>query len=279
MKRAVLLLTLCALFAVCASPALAQKKTTSSCPADITNLTVTFANALGDLYTSDGVSASYTTTKTKGENIDIKFQQSNCTYDFTMNLNFSKRTTKLTLGGTTVDSEFFNFDRVGSVPVTHTATDFLSSQFCQNGWAIDPATGKPAMNPDGTVQDNYGGCYQEKDANGDPVLDANGKFIYYVLRSVGIQAGSDRYGFRYQYSPIENVATWAMNTSFIRVYRPGAKEWVLVPEVTRSPADGSEPCVTQGCTDASSLGRHQDKDTNTTLADYSVPFRITVKQN
>lgn len=265
MKRALLSLSLCALFA---SSAFAQKgkPSTSSCPADITNLQVTFADrvdpsgALIDLFRSDG-GGPYITTKSKGENIDIKFQRANCTYDFTMNLNFSKRTTKLTLGagGVTLDSDFFNFDRVASVPVTQdklnsdgSTTSFLNSQFCMNYYAIDPATGKPALNPDGTVQDNYAGCG----------IDGDGK--YFVRRSVGMQAGDDNHGFRYQYSPIDGGPTWAAGTDYIRVYHPSATVWEVVPDVGMGSCSGG------------SCGRYYDKSTSTLLGDYSVPFKITV---
>jgi hypothetical protein len=262
MKRAILLLSLLALFA---SAAFAQKPkpSASACPADVTNLKVTFADLAGDLYRSDG-GGSYATVKAKGENIDVKFQRSNCTYDFTMNLNFSKRTTKLALGSNTVDAEFFNFDRVASVPVTDGGAAF--SDWCSKGIIYDSATGKPVNYPDGTAQDNYAGCRQETDAYGAPVSDANGNFVYYVLRSVGIQAGSDNYGFRYQYSPLDGGPTWAAGTDYIRVYHPTATEWVLTPDT------GTGTCVGGQC------GRHYDKSNNTMLGDYSVPFRITVNR-
>jgi len=216
---------------------------------------VVFADRDGDLYRSDN-GTPYVTSKARGDNTEIMFQKANCTYDFTMNLISSKRTTKLTLGGMTLDSDFFNFDRIASVPVTQdkvnsdsTITPFLDSQFCQNGWAIDPNTGKPATNPDGTVRDNYAGCG----------IDPDGK--YYVLRSVGIQAGDDNHGFRYQYSPIDGVATWAAGTSFIRVYHPSAFVWELVPDINTG-----------------SIGRYYDKSANISLGDYAVPFKITVTQ-
>jgi hypothetical protein len=265
MKRTVLLLSLCALFAVAAPAAFAQKgkpapsptpspsPTPVPCPTDVNALQVVFTDGGTDLYKSDG-GGPYVTTKTKGENLEILFQRANCTYDLTMNLNFSKRTTKLTLGGAVINAEFFNFDRVASVPVTQDTlnadgsyTFFTDSPFCNLGVKNDPATGKPINYEDGTAQDNYGGCR----------VDAEGK--YYVLRSVGIRAESDSRGFRYQYSPIDGGPTWAEGTSYIRVYRPSANQWVLTPDA-----------------DSGSWGRHYDKSAGTPLGDYSVPFSITV---
>jgi hypothetical protein len=248
MKRTLLLLSLCTLFA---STVFAQKNRPPACPPDITNLQVVFADRADDLFKSDN-GTPYVSSKSKGENIEIRFQKGNCSYDFTMNLNSSKRTTKLTLGGTTLDSEFFNFDRIASVPVTQDTgnTSFLSSPFCQNGWAIDPNTGGASYNADGSVRDNYGGCG----------IDSEGR--YYVLRSVGIQAGSVDYGFRYQFSPFGGgIATWAAGTSFIRVYHPSPFVWELVPDL-----------------DTYSMGRYYDKSANMSLGDYSVPFKITVTQ-
>jgi hypothetical protein len=246
MKRPILLLAVCSLFAA-ASTASAQKPkpTGSVCPADVTALRVQFADAEGDLYRSDN-GQPYTTMRSRGETVDIKFQRSNCTYDLTMNLLYSARTMKLTLGagGETRSSESFNFDRVASVPVTDGSAAFQS--WCAAGVQKN-ADGSVVNHADGTAQDNYGGCG----------VDELGR--HYVRRSVGVQAGSENQSFRYQYSTINNDAVWAEGTSFIRVYRPSAGVWELSPDAY-----------------SGSWGRLHDKSTNTVLGNYSVPFRITV---
>jgi hypothetical protein len=249
MNRTIQLLTLCAILAAAATSAFAQKPkpspTPAPCPADVTALHVQFADAEGDLYRSDN-GQPYTTIKSKSETVDIRLQRANCSYDLTMNLNSSARTTRLTLGvgGETRNSEFFNFDRVASVPVTDGGTAFLN--WCAGG-VQKGADGNVVTYADGTAQDNYGGCG----------VDELGR--HYVLRSVGIQAGDASQGFRYQYSTIDNGAAWAEGTSFIRVYHPSANAWELSPESITG-----------------SWGRLHNNTTNSNLGDFSVPFRIMV---
>lgn len=262
MKRAVLLLSIFALFA---STAFAQRNKTPTCPADITSLTATFANGANDLYGSDSVSPSYTTMKTKGDNIELMFQRANCSYDFTMNLHYSKRTTKLNLSGNVRDVEFANFDRVASVPLTlATNPDFIA--FCDsNGDGFFDESPNVVKNADGTYRyDNYAGCGKDPDAT-----DANGNVIpgrYFVRRTVGMSAGlvsGTDYRFRFQNSPLDGHGTLAGGTSYIRVYHETDITWEVSPEVT--PID--------------SLGVLINGSTSSIDSYHVVPFRITVRKN
>jgi hypothetical protein len=262
MKRPILLLCLCALFA---SSALAQKNRTPTCPADVTNLTATFANGADDSYRSDAVSPSYTTMKTKGDNIELMFQRANCSYDFTMNFHYSKRTTKLNLGGDIRDVEFANFDRVASVPLTLAANPSFIA-FCDgNGDGVFDESPNVVRNADGTYKyDNYAGCGKDPDT-----VDASGNLVpgrYFVRRTVGMSAGlvsGTDYRFRFQNSPLDGHGTLAGGTSYIRVYHETGNTWEVSPEVT--PID--------------SLGVLINGSTNTIEGYYRTPFRITVKSN
>ena len=123
---------LLALLALASSSSLAQKL--SSCGSDITNLSIsvykytdptntTTYNLWPDMTNTDGSPVPYVSGKSKGQNIDGRFQVSNCTYDLTLNLNQSSRyfTWKFPNGsvvGNSMNSSFFNIDRVGDVPIT-----------------------------------------------------------------------------------------------------------------------------------------------------------------
>ena len=74
----------------------------TTCGTDVTNLSVsifkytdasntTTYNLQPDQTYADGSPVPYVTQKTGSNKIDAKFQVNNCTYDFTMNLAFSKR--------------------------------------------------------------------------------------------------------------------------------------------------------------------------------------------
>ena len=105
-----------------------------SCGSDVTNLSVSIYkytdatntntyNLLPDKTNADGSPVPFVSGKIKGQNIDGRFQVDNCTYDFTLNLNFSNRfmTFKFPNGsplGTSVNFGFFNIDRVADVPIT-----------------------------------------------------------------------------------------------------------------------------------------------------------------
>lgn len=216
MKRTLnltMLLIFAAFLAISIQAAPGGGGSTSPCPADIRALSVRFRDAAGDKYRSDN-GLEYKTVKSKGENLEIMFQRANCTYDLTMNLHFSKRTAKITALGTTYNSEFFNFDRVASVPVTQT-TNTAFNDFC------GPVFGEPnvQLNTGSTNTyryDNYAGCG----------FDAGG---YYVRRSVGINAGPD-HSFRFQNTGINPTGNLGAGTSYIKVYHPNAQTWVLSPE-------------------------------------------------
>jgi hypothetical protein len=240
--------------ALIATPAGAQRsRPAPSCPPDITNLQVTFADATGDLFRSDG-RGPYVTSNSKG--VAIAFQRSNCTYDLVMNLNTAKRTMSLTLGAVQLTSGFFNFDRVASVPVTdpnnQAFVDFCGGRDVNGQIILN--TPNVVQNANGTyLYDNYAGSGRDESGS------------YFVRRSVGIDAGGN--GFRYQYSTLENVATWAAGTDYIRVYHPSQFVWVLTPDT------GNGSCGLGG-----NCGRYHDNTTGTNLGDYSVPFSITVTQ-
>ena len=136
---------------------------TSPCGTDVTNLSVsifkytdttntTTYNLWPDLTYSDGSPVPYVSGKSKGNTIDGRFQISNCTYDLTLNLNFSNRyfSWKFPAGsvvGTSANSAGFNIDRVGDLPITDGGPVFLN-------WCSSAA-------------DNYGGCG----------VDAGGYFV------------------------------------------------------------------------------------------------------
>jgi hypothetical protein len=163
-----------------------------------------------DLTNTDGSPVPYVSGKSKGQTIDGKFQISNCTYDFTLNLNFSNRfmTYKFPEGsalGTSVNFGFFNFDRVGDVPITDGGSAFLN-------WCS-------------TATDNYAGCG----------VDANG---YFVRRAYGSTIDSqNRYHLRFNYSALDNNtgSSLAAGTAYIKVYHTDVTTWTLMPEVTPPP--------------------------------------------
>src|SRR5689334_7918262 len=142
-----------AVIAICGcAPAFSQKGV--SCGTDITNLSIsifkytdatntTMFNLWPDQTNVDGSPVPYVSGKSKGQSIDGRIQIDNCTYDLTLNLNFSKRyfTWKFPNGsvvGSSADSDNFNLDRLGTVPVTDGGPSFLN--WCSNS------------------TDNYGGC-------------------------------------------------------------------------------------------------------------------------
>ncbi len=231
--------------------AVAQKAT--SCGSDVTNLSVsiykytdatntTTYNLQPDLTYADGTPAPYISGKTKGNNIDARFQVDNCTYDFTMNLYFSKRfmTYKFPGGsplGTSANFTFFNMDRVADVPVTDGGSAFLN--WCN------------------TATDNYAGCG----------VDANG---YFVRRSYGSGQldQQNQYHLRFNYSPIDNVNPIATGTAYVKVYHTDANTWTMMPEQVPPP-----PSVTG--TD----GEWSVLLSNGTVAGYQkTPFKIVLKK-
>jgi hypothetical protein len=201
---------------------LAQAKSVS-CGTDA-KASVTIDNTAGYNILSD-INQPYVTQSLKGEQPSVMFQIGNCSYDLVLNLNNSKRyinfinlSSAIFPNGQTT-SKFFNMDRVASVPVT-TTPGFISSPFCMNGWARN-ADGSVPKNSDGTVQDNYAGCGSET----DPVT---GQTQYYVRRNVGNML-TNNYRLRFQNSPFDG-GTNAGGTDYIKVYRPDASTWVIMPE-------------------------------------------------
>ena len=196
----------------------AQKST--SCGADVTNLSIsiykytdatntTTYNLQPDLTNADGSPVPYVSGKTKGQAIDGRFQISNCTYDLTLNLNFSSRffTWKFPAGsviGASANSSGFNIDRVGDVPITDGGPTYLN-------WCNSAA-------------DNYGGCG----------VDGNG---YFARRSFGsgIDLPGHTYGVRFNYSPIDNVNPVATGTAYVKVYHSDANTWTIIPDQVQPP--------------------------------------------
>lgn len=251
MKKVNLFATTIAICAILSITAFAQKRT--SCGPDITNLSMTVDNSAGYAITSDGNTAPYATGKTKGDTITAMFQVDNCSQDFTLNLNFSKRFMNVSfpnLGGN-YQAKFYNFDRVASVPIT-TSVGFLTSPFCKNGADPSPNGFVVTKNlDDGTYQDNYAGCAEDSSGNA------------YVRRNVGINLGGN-FRLRYQFSPIDSPGgnDLVAGSSYIRVYHPDAKTWFLTPE---------DP----------SLGTKMEYVNNSafiSLGNYVMPFSFTLKK-
>lgn len=161
-----------------------------------------------------------------------RFQVDNCTHDFTLLMGQSRRYMMALLPGGDEVSEFFNFDRVHSVPVTSSGlfTDvdraaWLSSPYCVNG-VQRTADGKIVKNADGSEQDNYAGCGIDDAGNG------------YVLRGGGMSLTNEtRLGFHP--SPIDVQAGCTIDTtnptcaaSYVRVYHPFDTQWIVKADAT-----------------------------------------------
>jgi hypothetical protein len=227
----------------------------TTCGSDVTNLSVsiykytdatntTTYNLQPDLTNPDGSPVPYVSGKVKGQSIDGKFQVNNCTYDFTLNLNFSNRfmTYKFPDGsplGTSVNFGFFNIDRVADVPITDGGPAFLN-------WCS-------------TATDNYAGCG----------VDTNG---YFVKRAYGSTIDSqNRYHLRFNYSPLDNNGTsLATGTAYAKVYHTDATTWTLMPEVTTPP-----PGVVGSDGEWSAL---LDSSIPAVVSYQKTPFKILVKK-
>ena len=225
-----------------------------SCGTDVTNLSIsifkytdatntTTFNLWPDQTNADGSPVPYVSGKSKGQNIDGRIQIDNCTYDLTLNLNFSKRylTWKFPNGslvGSSADSDGFNLDRLGSVPVTDGGPGFLN--WCSSS------------------TDNYAGC------------GVDGVGAYFVRRSFG--SGILNYGVRFNYSPIDNVQPTAAGTAYVRIYHPDANTWTIIPDIAPPP-----PGVTGTDGEWSVL---LDRSTNPgAVAGYQkMPFKMLVKK-
>ena len=143
------------------------------------------------------------------DRIDARIQKSNCTTDLWMGLGLSPRRMRLHVDPASDDTfttvVSFNFDRLGSVPVTNSS--LLSSSYC---------TAPPA--------DNYGGCG----------FDANN--AVYVRRPVTLQWELGNNDILKLRRAPEDVGNWAEleATSWVRVYHPHDGLYVLSPEPVAS---------------------------------------------
>jgi hypothetical protein len=227
---------------------------------------------------SDGGGAYANGVKVKGGTLEVIFQISNCTFDFTARLfNLPRKLFVTSPGGDWLEVPFFNFDRVGSVPITSAdlnsqLTDPKAQVFCADGAIIyspSDAT-KPLIDANGVVHDNYGGCH----------MDADGR--WYVLRAAGMTvnltaSGSSQAHYRFNVSPLDTPDAGACPgadprcaTSLVRVYHPDASTWVIVPHDIPSqlpPQPSSTNWLAAYVTSFSPL----------TITSYpSVPFKITL---
>ena len=227
-----------------------------SCGADVTNLSIsifkytdatntTTFNLWPDQTNADGSPVPYVSGTSKGQSIDGRIQIDNCSYDLTINLNHSKRyfSWKFPNGsivGSSADSDGFNLDRLGTVPVTDGGPSFLN--WCSSS------------------TDNYGGC------------GVDGTGAYFVRRSFGSEILNYAYGVRFNYSPIDNVQTTAAGTAYVRVYHSDANTWTIIPDIAPPP-----PGVTGTDGEWSVL---LDRSTNPgAVAGYQkMPFKIVVKK-
>ena len=232
-----------------------------SCGTDITNLSIsifkytdatntTTYNMQPDLTNADGSPVPYVSGKSKGQSIDGRIQIDNCTYDLTLNLNFSKRyfTWKFPNGsavGTSVNTYGFNIDRVGNVPITDGGTDFWA-------WCNSAA-------------DNYGGCG----------LDADGYFVRRAFGS-GVSVVNKGYGVRFNYAPTDgSVLAVTAGTAYVKIYHTDANTWTIMPDQVPPPAGVTDPSATAG--EWSAL---VDKNTTPyTISSYQkMPLKIVVKR-
>jgi len=253
--RGLAALALCAGFA---ASALAQKPS-SSCGTDVTNLSIsvykftdatntTTYNMWPDQTNPDGSPVPYISGKSKGQSIDGRFQIDNCTYDLTLNLGFSKRyfTWKFPGGsvvGTSANTDGFNIDRVGNVPITDGGTNYLN--WCSS------------------ASDNYGGCG----------VDSGG--VYFVRRSFGSAidpSNSQSYGVRFNYSPIDNVQPTAAGTAYVRIYHPDANTWTIIPDQAPPP-----PGVT-GTNGEWSVLLDRSSNPGAVVSYQKMPFKMVVKR-
>lgn len=232
MKRPPIAMICLALAFGLAADASAQKGKTTSCgPDEYLNLRVlgTPTAPSGNVLVSDG-NESY--INGSPNNVLVRFQVDNCTYDFTPNLSNTTRSWVALLPAGNMISKFLNFDRVRSVPLTPTAmfsdeerAAWLGSPFCVNG-VQRTSTGAIVRNADGSYQDNYAGCGIDETGNG------------YVLRagSVGLD-GEARLGFnvsaidRGSECPAGNTYPKCAS-SHLRVYHPFVDQWIV-----KAPAD------------------------------------------
>ena len=258
MKKYLLAVAGLALCCGLSATAAARQKNSSGCGTDVTSLRVTILDEPGNGLLSDG-KGDYVSMKSKGEQIDAKFQISNCTFDFTTNLFYSSRfMTYLFPGGSPLGDSarftFFNMDRVASIPVTDGGADFQN--WCNAGVVTDSA-GKVVPNATtGYYQDNYALCGKDLDT-----YDAAGGLVSrgrdFVRRAYGSTLSDDSYRVRFNYSPLDSVTgiSIAAGTAYVKVYAsvdpagPQVKNakgkllpntWEVIPEHVLHPKNGND---------------------------------------
>lgn len=210
-----------------AASASAQRNKTS-CGPDV-GVDVTIDGTRGAPVDNRFVSDDGRTFQNKVDKVTAIFQVDNCTHDFTMNLNFSKRSMFALLSAGDVRGNFLNFDRINSVPITTDQAAY--NPFCAAGIVYD-GNGRIRKNWDGSDQDNYAPCGS----------DEHGSFVRRML-TLSLD-GDERLSFR---APDVNTPLIpseacvvdednpSCGTNFIRVYHPDANTWILRPEQTSWP--------------------------------------------
>jgi hypothetical protein len=208
-----------------------------ACGADVyvnTTIDGTVADPGPYTFVSDG-NVSYPTGGKGAIRTEGRLQYNGCWFDFTLSMGSNRSAVALLSDGTHV-SKHFNFDRVASVPITPGPenTTFGDSGFCAEGVVVG-ADGQIRRNPDGSYQDNYGGC-------------AADELGWYVRRaaSIGLYEGPSRdFRLRYRPSPIgphANDDYCVVNPaeceilSYVRVYHPDPNTWTILPEAPATAA-------------------------------------------
>jgi len=180
-----------------------------------------------NLITSDGL-GPYSTVKSRGQTVNVMFQICNGSYDLVMDMISSTRHLNVLLSSTaaTVPSNFLNFDRVASVPVTIDDMGGRFAAFCGG------------RNSDGTIilntpntnnADNYAGCGKDPEGN------------YFVRRALGMQL-TNSHSLRFQNGT--EGGTLGTGTSYITVYHPTSTTWRLMVEPT--PTNANPACLVPG---------------------------------
>jgi hypothetical protein len=221
MRKPFSLIATLALCLTLTSFAAAQGKKPASCGDNVT-LSVTLSDDVPNKVVSDGKGA-YTNGGSKGDKITAILQVNNCSYDFTLNLNYSARFLVANFpDGLMLASKFFNFDRVASVPRTDAASPTYGL-YCAVSGPVYNADGSIARSADGkVVYDNYAGCG----------VDPDGR--RFVRRAAGFtlyEGPSRDYKLRFQSSPIDaNDNSELAGTAYVKVYHESDTTWEIVPD-------------------------------------------------
>lgn len=201
---------------------------------------------------SDG-QVSYSNGGSKNNKITAIMQLNNCTFDFTLNLNFSTRHLKANLpDGRTVTSQFFNIDRVASVPIT---TSPAYANFCAEGVVYNADGITIRSNADGSYQDNYAGCG----------ADAGGNYVRRAASFTLYESGQSDHRLVFQNASLDVNGSVAAGTAYVKVYHPTSTVWIIIPENGFNNGMGE---VARLFTNANG--------TYLSAGDYLMPFRFTV---